>query len=348
MAKYRAGVIGLGWTGMLYDLAERVDDRDHAYSVDDADRPMPKLEVHRELYHLQHPGNEGLPSSYAEALRDRPDVELVAAADRDRKRLDVFRERYGIDAVYTDAEEMLREERLDIVAVATNIKGRADLTCLAVEHGAKGIMTEKPMAHTLEEADQMVRTCADAGVPLCCGGIPTTHPSIARAKELLRSGAIGDVLSIEAPEPSAQGQQWSYFLDSPPAWVIGTGDQPRRESGSDEFTGQGMTVAGDGTVVHFRHGAPRLRIGGTAGEILFELRPTGWYLWQDIETPAGKRRVQMPWPEPQIIEPFGAVYGLADIFDCLAGGLDEPKNSGRRVAVALEVEFALNPNPPKG
>ena len=44
MAKYRAGVIGLGWTGMLYDLAERVDDRDHAYSVDDADRPMPKLD----------------------------------------------------------------------------------------------------------------------------------------------------------------------------------------------------------------------------------------------------------------------------------------------------------------
>jgi hypothetical protein len=35
------------------------------------------------------------------------------------------------------------------------------------------------------------------------------------------------------------------------------------------------------------------------------------------------------------------VYSLKDVMDCLAGELDEPKNSGRRVAVALEVEIAL-------
>ena len=37
----------------------------------------------------------------------------------------------------------------------------------------------------------------------------------------------------------------------------------------------------------------------------------------------------------------GSIYGLADVMDCLAGELDEPKNSGRRVAVALEVEIAI-------
>ena len=162
---------------------------------------------------------------------------------------------------------MLARERLDIVAVATNTKMRADLTCLAVEHGAKGIVTEKPMAHTLEQADRMVTMCADAGVALSCGAISTTHPSFARARALVTSGGIGDVVSIEASGPGAQHQNWSYFVDSPPAWVIGIGDEPRRESGSDEFSGQGMMVAADGQVVHYRTGAPGVRITGSRARL---------------------------------------------------------------------------------
>ena len=60
MAKYRAGVIGLGWMGMLYDLATRIPDR---FDIDDVDRPTPRLDVHRRFYHHDHPGTEGNPTS---------------------------------------------------------------------------------------------------------------------------------------------------------------------------------------------------------------------------------------------------------------------------------------------
>ena len=53
---------------------------------------------------------------------------------------------------------MLQKEKLDIVAVCTNTKGRAFLTVNSAEIGAKAIFTEKPMAFTLAEADQMVRS----------------------------------------------------------------------------------------------------------------------------------------------------------------------------------------------
>ena len=336
-ARYRAGVIGLGWMGLLYDLAERIPDR---FDVDDADRPTPELNIHRRFHHHDHPGNEGLPTSYAEALWDRPEVQLVAGADRDRKRLKAFGERYGIQALYTDGVEMMEKEKLDIVAVATNTKGRAFLTTKAAELGAKGIFTEKPMCHTLEEADRMVQACADRGTALNCGAITTTHPSFARARELVQQGAIGELVSIEASGPGAQHQNWSYFLDSPPAWVCGTGDQPRRESGSDEFRGQGMMVTGNGRVVHFRRGAPGVRLCGSKGEMTFSFVP-GWQLWQEAETPAGTGRVPMPWPDPQFrpslrrrLQPGrrGGLHGRP------AG---RAQNSGRRVAVALEVEIAL-------
>src|SRR5207249_3478542 len=116
MAQYRAGIIGLGWMGLLYDLAPRIDTR---FQVDDIDRPTPELNLHRRFHYFDHPGEEGLPSTYAEALRDRPEVSLVAGADRDPKRLQAFAERYGVSTLYTDAVEMLRREKLDIVAITT-------------------------------------------------------------------------------------------------------------------------------------------------------------------------------------------------------------------------------------
>ena len=345
MPEYRAAVIGLGWMGLLYDLASRIPDR---FEIEDIDRPTPTLDVHRRIHHHEHPGSEGNPTSYAEAFRDRDEIELVAGVDRDPKRLDAFVSRYGIDAVYRDAVAMFESEKPDLVAVATNTRYRADLTCLAVEHGAKGILTEKPMANTLEEADRMVRVCKEAGVPLCCGSITTTHPSFARAKALVEEGAIGDVLSLEAGGPFAQHQNWSYFLDSPPAWVVGVGDDDRNESGSDEFRGQGFLVAHDGTSVHFRKGAPGIRLTGSNGEIRFDGIRDGWRWWQEVDVLGKRQRVEVPWPEPQFGFPYGAVYCLADVMDCLFGDLDEPKNSGRRVAAALEVEIALKQSSDSG
>lgn len=335
---YRGAVIGLGWMGLLYDLAQRMGH----WHVDDVDRPTPELDVHRRFpYHERHDSRGGVPTSYAEALADRPEIELIAAAERDRKRLAAFGKRYGVETLYTDAGQMLATERPDIVAIASNTKGRADLTCLAVEHGAKGIITEKPMALTLGEADRMVRTCADAGVPLVCGAISVNHPSFAVARGLIEDGSIGALQSIESVV-FAQHQNWAYFLDSQPAWVIGHGDEPPRESGSAEFRGDGMMCTDDGLGVHFRKGGPAVRLTGTAGEILHAGNYTPWSLFKDVETPAGTQRVEWPWPGPQLNQPGGAaIDGLNDVMECLAGRLDEPKNSGRRVAMALEVEIAL-------
>ena len=98
MAQYRGAIIGLGWMGMLYDLAQRMG----TWNVDDIDRPTPELDLHRKFHFHQHPGEEGLPTSYAEALWDRPDIDLIAAAERDPKRLRAFDDRYGVQALYTD------------------------------------------------------------------------------------------------------------------------------------------------------------------------------------------------------------------------------------------------------
>ena len=346
--KYRAGIVGLGWMGLLYDLGKRDYDsiggsyKDPKYDVDNPDRFTPGwLDVHRKFHFHDHPGKEGLSNTYAEALWDRPEVELVAGAERDKKRLAMFGERYGITALYTDALEMYRQEQLDIVAICTNVKGRSFLTVKAIEGGAKGIFVDKPMTFTLEEADRMVQACASAGAPLVGGATTASHPSFGKAKELVQSGVIGELRSIEAKVPVlSQHQDWCYFLDSPPAWVSGVGDKPRRERGSTEFMGQGIIVTEDETVVHIRDGAPPVRLSGSEGEISFENNQ--WRLWQNLEDSLGRTGlVETAWPNPQFGLPYRAVYCLDDLIACMEGRMKEPKNSGRHVQVALEVELAL-------
>ena len=353
-AKYRGGVVGLGWMGVLYDMGTRDYEniggsyKDPKYDLESAKRPTPDwLDVHRKFHHHDHPGKEGLVATYAEAIWDRPEVELVAGADRDKKRLSMFGERYGITALYTDALEMYEKENLDILAIATNTRGRSFLTVKAVEAGVKGIFVDKPMTFTLKEADDMVNACAKAGVPLVGGATTTSHPSFAKAKELVTGGAIGDVTSIEARVPLlSQHQCWAYFVDSELAWVSGIGDKPRRERGSSEFMGQGIIVAKDGTVVHIRDGAPQVKISGSTGEIVFDGKR--WILWQDVDTPSGRKgRVEMPWPDPQ----FGGMrtpWCLDDLIATMEGRMKEPKNSGRIVAMALEAELGLKQSSARG
>ena len=201
-------------------------------------------------------------------------MKLVAAAEFDPQRLRAFKECYGNVELYDDALKMYATGRLDIVAIATNTKGRSFLTAEAVKAGATGIFVEKPMSHTLEEADRMVEACAEANVPLNVGAITTTHPSFAKAKELLDGAEIGELLSIESAGPFAQHQNWAYFLRGKPAWVVGQSDESRRESGNDEFRGQGMMVTTEDEVVHFRKDALGVRLDGSKGETRFDFRHT--------------------------------------------------------------------------
>ena len=89
-------------------LASRIPDR---FDIDDAERPPPSLNIHRAfyLYHHDHPGDSGLPTSYAEAFWNRSEINLIAGVDRDKSRLQAFAERYSIQQLYTDAVEMLSQ-----------------------------------------------------------------------------------------------------------------------------------------------------------------------------------------------------------------------------------------------
>ncbi len=71
-------------------------------------------------------------------------------------------DKYGVPARYASAEEMLANERLDVVSVATPNKYHRELTLAALQAGCH-VLCEKPMAMNAAEAREMLAAAEAAG-----------------------------------------------------------------------------------------------------------------------------------------------------------------------------------------
>src|SRR5690606_22556262 len=112
--------------------------------------------------------------------------------------LSSFAEKFGIRRTYDDFDAMLEDEALDIVVICTAELLHAPMTIRAASHGPKAIICEKPMAMNLAEADEMISACDRNQVTLVIGHQRRYKPQYARARELVREGAIGRVEHIHA------------------------------------------------------------------------------------------------------------------------------------------------------
>jgi len=189
---------------------------------------------------------------HARGYQGNPRTEVVAAADPDASNLEIFLERFPVKG-YADYHEMLAEEEFDIAAPILPVGPNAKVVIdCARAPGIKAIYCEKPMAVSLEEADQMVEECASRGIHLASGDAFRNMPQHWKVKRLIDSGAIGEVRSINlylsTNEISGGGCQGLSVLrlfagDVDVDWVTGWCDDPASDND------QNM-----GGLVHFANG----------------------------------------------------------------------------------------------
>ncbi|MCZ6793103.1 MAG: Gfo/Idh/MocA family oxidoreductase [Planctomycetota bacterium] len=123
-------------------------------------------------------------------------AEIVAVADDDPGGRKKAAERLGVKAAYADYREMLRKERPQIVSVAPRwLDPHHDMVLACAEHGAS-VFLEKPMCRTLAEADAMVAACERSHVKLAIAHQTRYSPKVKVAREILRSGLIGQALEF--------------------------------------------------------------------------------------------------------------------------------------------------------
>jgi predicted dehydrogenase len=122
-------------------------------------------------------------------------AELAWLCDLDDAHLAPLAERYPHARATTALADMLADESLDAVVIATPVPTHYALAKQALEAG-KHVFVEKPPAMRAVEMDELVQLAADNDRVLMPGHLLLYHPAVLKLKELVASGELGDVLCV--------------------------------------------------------------------------------------------------------------------------------------------------------
>lgn len=149
------------------------------------------------------------------ALKNVEEVEIVAFCDIIPERAEKAKKEYGTaDAkVYTDYQELLAENKLDIVHVLTPNSSHAELSIAALEAGSH-VMCEKPMAKTSEEARAMIAASKATGKKLTIGYQNRFRTDSRHLHTVCQEGELGNIYSAKAHAVRRRAvPTWGVFLD---------------------------------------------------------------------------------------------------------------------------------------
>lgn len=117
---------------------------------------------------------------------------LVAVCDSQQARADALAAKFGIPAHY-DLDDMLARKDIDVVVVLTP-SGLHPQHAIACARVGKHVVVEKPMALRLQDADDMIRACDEAGVKLFVVKQNRFNVPIVKAREALEANRFGKLV----------------------------------------------------------------------------------------------------------------------------------------------------------
>ncbi len=138
---------------------------------------------------------------------DNPNCELVGFFNPTRSRAEDMAAKYGGRA-YDTAEELLADPAIDAVSVCAANNAHAELTIKALKAG-KHVLCEKPMAVTLSDCEEMVKTAKEEGKLLMIGQNQRLTKAHELARKMIAEGRIGKVITFRTAFGHGGPETWS-------------------------------------------------------------------------------------------------------------------------------------------
>ncbi|ALV43816.1 dehydrogenase [Pseudarthrobacter sulfonivorans] len=207
-------------------------------------------------------------------LPARPEMTLLVG--RNASGVEASARKWGWEQTATDWRAAVERDDIDVIDIVTPGDSHAEIAIAALQAG-KHVLCEKPLANTLEEAEAMAAAAdrAGKGVFAMVGFTYRRVPAAAFARDLVQSGAIGEVRQVR----SAYLQDWLVDAEAPLTWRLqkehagsgALGDLGAHAVDLAQFiTGQRITGV-TGILNTFVHERPLLdRASGQAGTVAVE------------------------------------------------------------------------------
>ncbi|WP_436526411.1 Gfo/Idh/MocA family protein [Actinoplanes sp. HUAS TT8] len=198
--------------------------------------------------------------TYARVVAASGRARVVAVAEPDDERRERFVAEFGLPAagVHRDWTGLLDgPHAADAVIVATQDRLHVEPAVAFLGHGYD-VLLEKPMAPTLDEATRIAAAAVDSGRIFGVCHVLRYTPYTAMIRELIRDGALGDVINVQHLEPVGWWHQAHSFVRG--NWRSEAGSGPMLLTKSCHDVDWIMHVVGDrvarvssfGGLAHFR------------------------------------------------------------------------------------------------
>ncbi len=124
-------------------------------------------------------------------------MNLYAVCDSAPERAENAKNKYSPVRAVTDYKELVDDENIDGVVICVPDQYHREMVNAFLKAG-KHVLCEKPLALTLEECEDMMKTAKEAGKILTVGQVCRVAPGFVKVKELIDSGAIGELTFVES------------------------------------------------------------------------------------------------------------------------------------------------------
>ncbi|MCX7995310.1 MAG: Gfo/Idh/MocA family oxidoreductase [candidate division WOR-3 bacterium] len=158
------------------------------------------------------------------------DCNLIAVCDTDTEKLERVANKYNIPRRYSDFQEMIEDEEINAVVIATPNYLHMPMTVAALKYG-KDVLCENPMAINLKEAQDILKVSRQTGKKVAVALTGRFRPDVQTLKKFIKEGELGDIYYLKAG--------WLLGMEE---WILSDWRMDLLKSGGGAFLTLGSQV----------------------------------------------------------------------------------------------------------
>ena len=144
-------------------------------------------------------GAGNIAEQMARTIRGMRNVQCYAVASRDLKKAEQFAKKFGFKKAYGSYEELVRDEKVELIYVATPHSHHYACAMLCLQHN-KPVLCEKAFTVNAAQAQELIRVARERGVLLAEAIWTRYMPMVTMIRGILQSGIIGTPTLLTASE----------------------------------------------------------------------------------------------------------------------------------------------------
>ena len=140
-------------------------------------------------------GTGSMGKNHVRVLKNIPEVNEIIISDINQKNLEDTSKQFGISKKYQNYIKMLEKEKLDGVVVATTPNSHKKIVLDVIKYETN-VLVEKPIAHTIKDAEEMIKAAEKKHIIFTVGHVERFNPIITKIKDFIDNGSLNNIYLI--------------------------------------------------------------------------------------------------------------------------------------------------------